>query len=572
MGLKLAMIFSLLFAVPALGEPPAAPTPGAQGHSNLGPYVEVLEDPGGELRIEEVRQDASFKPSAADTPNFGYTRSAWWLKFRIYGGTHPGGDMLLEVSFPSIDRVELYAPPGGGPALQRAGDSWPWVERAVKHRNHVFRVTVPKAPGAHDFYLRAESRGVLTVPLTLWLPAAFERHNYHAQLVLGLFYGLLAAMLLYNLMVYVWLRDRSYLYYVLYVASFTVFLLSFDGLAFEFLWPDSVWWANHGLATSIALTLAFGALFSCEFLDMRRIAPTANSLLRGIAVAGLALSLCAASGWLLDHGEILRVISVLGFGAAAIAISVAVRAFVGGLRPARFFLLAWGALLVFIALGALRNFALMPTNFVTVHGLHLGLGLDVLLLSFALADRINALKRESAAAQADNEKLRHLAQHDPLTGLPNRISMRERLALALEISKRNRKKLAVMLVDLDGFKRLNDSRGHIVGDHALTSIAARLRSSVRASDTVARYGGDEFVVLAGELARAADAAHIAEKIADMVAVPMPVDGATERVGCSIGISVYPDDARTAEELVAHADRAMYAAKSDRERRYAYFEA
>jgi diguanylate cyclase (GGDEF)-like protein len=140
----------------------------------------------------------------------------------------------------------------------------------------------------------------------------------------------------------------------------------------------------------------------------------------------------------------------------------------------------------------------------------------------------------------------------------------------MELAKRNRKKLAVMMVDLDDFKRVNDSRGHVTGDHALAAIAGRLRLSVRGSDTVARYGGDEFIVLAGELDRAEDAAFIAEKIADMVGVPLPIDGVTEEIRCSIGISFYPDDAEDAESLIARADRAMYAAKAARGRRYAFF--
>jgi len=163
-----------------------------------------------------------------------------------------------------------------------------------------------------------------------------------------------------------------------------------------------------------------------------------------------------------------------------------------------------------------------------------------------------------------------MAQHDPLTGLPNRASMQQRLALAIEFARRNRKKLAVMLVDLNDFKRINDDRGHPVGDHVLTAVAGRLRSSVRGSDTVARYGGDEFVVLAGELDRAEDAGHIAEKISDMVSVPLAVDGTIEKIGCSIGISLFPDDAENAEALIERADRAMYAAKAAKSRRYAYF--
>jgi diguanylate cyclase (GGDEF)-like protein len=580
-ALSLAVLLVGLGA--ARAELAPAPLPGTEQPVPLAPYVAVLEDPGGTLTLADVRRpDTAKRFDAAEgyALNFGYTRSAWWLCFRLPGASRPGEELLLEIRFPSIDRLELHAPAGGGAwSVAKAGDMVPWEARAVKHRNHVFRIALPEGPGPHEYFLRAASSGVLTMPLYLWRPAAFGAHDREAQMVFGLFYGLVFALVVYNLMLLFSVRDRAYLYYVLYAISFAVFLLSFDGFAFQYLWPASVWWANHGLATALALTLCFGALFSGRFLDLRRNSPRAHRIIQALAIAGAALALCAAAGWPLEYGTILRSLSVLGLAAAATASYAAVRALLGGFRPAQFFLLAWGALLAFIALGALRNFALVPTTFATVYGLHIGFALDVLLLSFALADRINVLKRATAAAQAEvrehettMEQLRHMAQHDPLTGLPNRASMQQRLALALELARRNRKKLAVMMVDLDGFKRLNDERGHIFGDHGLTAIAGRLRTSVRASDTVARYGGDEFVVLTGELDRAEDATHIAEKIADMVGLPLSVDGVTERVSCSIGISVFPEDGEAGELLIERADRAMYAAKAAKQRRYAFFSA
>jgi len=623
----LVIAASLASATVAPASAPAAQLPGREGALGLGRYVELLEDPGGALALEDVRSPgraARWMPSEAATPNLGYTRSAWWLRFRLRAAPGPAEELLLEIRFPSIDRLEFYVPQGAGWRQMRAGDMLPWDAREVKHRNHVFRFTLAQPPATQEFYLRVASGGVLTVPAYLWRPEAFERDTRHTQLLLGLFYGLIAALVLYNAMLYFAVRDRAYLYYVAYAAAFGVFLFSFDGLAFQYLWPESVWWANHGLATALALALAFGTLFASRFLDMARTAPLGRRLMQALAAAGGLLALSAASGRVLEYGDILRIVSVLGLGAAATAIVVAVRALLAGFRPATFFLLAWGALLVFIALGALRNYALVPSSALTIYGLHIGFALDVLLLSFALADRINLLKREAGQAQASalahrealleatrasgrdleqkvaertaelnrtnerlreevrereqlmhqlkerEEHLRFIAQHDPLTGLPNRTSMQQRLSLAMELAKRNRKKLALMMVDLNDFKRVNDTRGHAVGDHALAAIAGRLRTSVRGSDTVARYGGDEFVVLAGELDRAEDAGAIAEKIADMVAVPLPVDGVTERIGCSIGISLYPDHAESAEQLLELADRAMYAAKGGKDRRYAYF--
>jgi len=626
-----AFLAFVIFASAALARVPA-PLPGADGRVALDAYVEVLEDPQGRLRLEDVRRPehaARFAPAGPEPVNFGYTRSAWWLRFTLPGGAPAAEELLLEIAFPSIDRIELHLPEAQldeGPRYwtRIAGDDYPWAAREVKHRNHVFRFSAPQPPGTHVYYLRAQSQSVLTVPLTLWRPEAFAARDRDVQLLLGLFYGLAVALVFYNLMLFFAVQDRTYAYYVLYAAVFGLFLFSYDGLAYQYLWPASPWWANHAAAAALSLTLALGAQFARSFLDTRRIAPRADRAVLAVVAAGFGLALCSATGWLLDYGTVLRTISVLGFGIAVLATVIAVRALLDGYRPARFFLLAWAGLLVFILFGALRNFALVPTNFVTIYGLHFGFALDVLLLSFALADRINILRRERAVAHAETldaqqqlleatrenereletriavrtaelnkanerlraeagerdelmeqlhaqeEHLRFMAQHDPLTGLPNRTSMQQRLALALELAKRNRKKVAVMMVDLDGFKRVNDTRGHPAGDQALVQLAARLRTSVRGSDTVARYGGDEFVILAGELDRVEDASMVAEKVADMIGVPLAIQGGLEKVSCSIGISVFPDDAESGEELIALADRAMYATKTGKGKRYAFY--
>jgi len=629
----LRLLLSAALAAWALGSQGASvPLPGEARAVPVGMYAEALEDPDGRLRLADVSGPGlrrGFVPLGKAMPNFGYAYSAYWLRFRLPLQTERllVPMLVLEIRFPSLDEIELYVPYRAADGAvsyreHRAGDLLPWDAREVKHRNFVFRIPTEGLADAPS-YLRLRSDSVLTAPIYLWRPERFIAADREGQFVYGMFYGLVAALFLYNLMLLVSLRDPTYLWYVLYVAAFGVFLAAFDGFAYQYLWPGSPWWANHALATALCTTLLFGAQFARSFLDIAKITVFANRFLLAVIAAAGAGVVLAATGWLVSYGTIVRSLSAVGCATAAVVLYVALRAMLRGYRPASLFLLAWSALLVFVALGALRNFALVPTSFLTVYGLHIGLTLDVVLLSFALADRINAMKREKEAAQADalanhaalleatrasgrdleqriaertvelnrvNERLReearereqlmaqlrereqhlrHMAQHDALTGLPNRNSMQQRLALAMELAKRNRKKLAVMLVDLDGFKRLNDQRGHLFGDHALAAIAGRLRTSVRGSDTVARFGGDEFVVLAGELDRADDAAHIAEKIADMVGLPLAVDGVTERVACSIGISVFPDDAEEPEALIGRADAAMYAAKAAADRRYAF---
>ncbi|MGA2779967.1 MAG: EAL domain-containing protein [Steroidobacteraceae bacterium] len=168
-------------------------------------------------------------------------------------------------------------------------------------------------------------------------------------------------------------------------------------------------------------------------------------------------------------------------------------------------------------------------------------------------------------------RMSHLAQHDGLTDLPNRILLYDRLSQAITLAKRRRKKLAVLFLDLDRFKHINDSLGHALGDRVLQSVAERLRHCVRSTDTVSRQGGDEFVVLLSEVRKLHDAAVCAEKILAALSEPFAVDHHNLYVTASIGISTYPDDGTDADTLMKHADLAMYQAKDSNANTYRFFE-
>jgi diguanylate cyclase (GGDEF)-like protein len=166
---------------------------------------------------------------------------------------------------------------------------------------------------------------------------------------------------------------------------------------------------------------------------------------------------------------------------------------------------------------------------------------------------INDLKNAEIALQ-------EIATHDPLTGLPNRYLMFDRLNQLLIRGERYATRFGILFIDLDGFKRINDSRGHDVGDLLLRAVADRLRQAVRAADTVARIGGDEFVILADALRAGSDATLVAHKIRSAVGKPFSLPGGVARVTVSIGVSLYPEDGRDAEVLLKVADVAMYRAK------------
>ncbi len=192
-----------------------------------------------------------------------------------------------------------------------------------------------------------------------------------------------------------------------------------------------------------------------------------------------------------------------------------------------------------------------------------------LILAFGLS--LTALFAVYTASRVRHSAdMEHLARHDHLTRLPNRALFAERLQQVLAAAQRDRHQLAVLFLDLDRFKHVNDSLGHSAGDQMLEKISARLSAALRAEDTLARMGGDEFVVLMNHIHHERDAAHLAEKIIQMLSEPIEIQGMKLHLTTSIGISIYPQDAETAETLTSNADAAMYRAKSAGRNTYQFY--
>jgi diguanylate cyclase (GGDEF)-like protein len=177
----------------------------------------------------------------------------------------------------------------------------------------------------------------------------------------------------------------------------------------------------------------------------------------------------------------------------------------------------------------------------------------------------------AAQKKQDQDHIAHLAHHDPLTGLINRHLFPDRLARAMILSQRHRKKIALLYVDLDKFKQINDDHGHLAGDAVLQEVASRLQALLRDSDTIARMGGDEFVVILQDISSKTAVNKVAKKIITALAEPIHFHEARFSVMASIGISIYPDDDKEIDALLQKADRAMYQAKKSSTANYMFYE-
>jgi diguanylate cyclase (GGDEF)-like protein/PAS domain S-box-containing protein len=181
-----------------------------------------------------------------------------------------------------------------------------------------------------------------------------------------------------------------------------------------------------------------------------------------------------------------------------------------------------------------------------------------------------AVFSDISALQAEQDRLHHMAHHDSLTGLPNRLLFFNSLSGAVERAKRHSRKLALLFIDLDRFKRINDTLGHAAGDALLVHVARQLASTVRSADTVARLSGDEFVVALEDVPDASDVAVMVEKLVRAISSPVWFEGHAMSAGVSVGAALFPADAGSAEQLMRAADSAMYRAKRLGRHRVAFF--
>jgi diguanylate cyclase (GGDEF)-like protein len=568
----------------------------------LRPYVQVLEDPDGALDFDTVRSPEyawrfGLGPASSSDLNFGYSRSAYWLRFAIFGDVGTPEHWLLELAYPSLDRADLYAPDEFG-RYQRVqnGDLLAFVNRPYPHRNLVFPLRL-HGDSYTVLYLRVQSHGPVTVPLTLWRPVSLQQQDHISYATLSAYFGVLLVLGLYNLGLYAGMRERVFLSYVGYILSMLVAQASLTGLGNEFLWPHSPDWGNVALPVGISVTGLFGVLFTRDFLNTRLAAWWLDHSLFALAI-GFALTA------LLGLFDFYRASSMgtvaLGLLAPFVAIVAGIHCRKKGHAGALFFLFSWTLLALGANVLALRSIKLVPTNWFTTYSFQLGSASEFLLLSFAMAQRVRLLQRDKRRAQQDalvareeametlrrserdlayriaertieleranlklrdsEEHLQHVAHHDALTGLANRILLYDRLGHALEQRQRDDRLLALLLIDLDGFKAVNDRYGHAAGDALLVELAARFRRSVRSADTVARLGGDEFVVVLEEVNQREEAQIVAQKLLDAASQPMESNQRLLQVGASVGIAMYPRHAQAIETLMRCADQAMYQAK------------
>lgn len=522
------------------------------------PAVAVLADPQGAYSVGQLAvQPQRFEAPKGTASNLGRRDATLWLHVPVVvPGTHEVR-RVLEIDYPSLNQVDLYVVRDGEVrSRHRMGNSLTLTERALPTR--ALAAPLHLQPGRHELLLRVQTLSSVVLPITIRTPEAFTQHESQVQLVQGITLGLALCMLLYSLVHWVSLRDAVLLDYALLMLGNTVFGLSYFGIGGQHLWPDAPGLSMQIAPMGVMLAVVAGTRFTRATLAIHQVSPTIDWILRTCGWAAL-LGLVGSLAGLLGYRAAQSLVTVLGIAVTVLVLPVATIRVARGDRIAAYMLVGW----VFYSAGALTMAGilrgLVEPSFWTQHLYPFSTMIEMAAWMAVLGARVKAIHLEANRARVEGETLRSMAHTDALTGLPNRRGLQGRLDIALRSATHDRM-LAVFLMDLDGFKPVNDRFGHDVGDALLVGVGQRIQTQLRGQDVVARLGGDEFVVLAAGLADEAAAQVLAHKLLAAFGTPFTALGRQCEVGLTIGYALAPLDGASADELLKRADAAMYTGK------------
>lgn len=569
----------------------------------LSRFVDYWQE-AGSPSIRDVRQlpDEAWTRNGSDSVSLGYGASVYWFRVTLVNVLPSEASNFLEIGYPVLDHIEVYRELDGELVESLSlGDKRPFYDRPIHHRNFV--VPLPLPPVSDTIvYLRVDTTSSMQLPMILWDQDAFYAAEQARSLFEGIYYGIVLVMILYNLFVFMAVGERSFLFYVGYIAAMPLFLASLHGVAFQYLWPEATWWNDQAIIVFLNLVVLFGGAFSIRFIRVtRQNHPLLNRWTWAMIMAAGGLAL---AGLVVPYRLMILPTILVAFVGCSTMLMLSVVRWIRQDPAARYYTVAWVFMLFGGIVLAMSKFTMLPRNLLTENATQVGSALGVILLSIALADRLNREKKRTFLAQqkllreerkarlaqekslrvqqeanalleqrvqertrdleALNQQLLELSATDPMTGLKNRGHFDQAFQSETVHAYRFGETLSLLVVDIDHFKSFNDRYGHLVGDDCLKMVADCIKRHVtRPQDLAARYGGEEFVVLLPDTPEAG-ALRVAERIrGDIQKTAFRVSDQVLHLTVSIGVcSRAPDQADATKILFACADEALYRAKAE----------
>ncbi len=355
----------------------------------IGRSMEFLEDPSGKMTLEDAQKNANWKLNKDDAVNFGFLKSAFWFRFTVENATPGTESWYLEISYPMLDSIILYTPSDEGKySAIETGDHLPFSHRDVDNTGFVFHLV--DSPGTKTYYLRIQTSSAINFePLMMSQKSFFSKINSEMP-VLWIYYGLMIVMALYNLLIYLSTRDKNYVLYVLFIISYILMQMSLNGHAFQYLWPNAIWWANNSLPFFIVLSLLFVVLFIRSSLEAKTKFPGLDKIM--LLLVAFPSGVIAVLSLTIKYSIAIKLATAFIAIGAVIWYAGVIYAMIRGSREAKFYVLGFTGLIIGIVLYVLKTFDILPLMFLTQWSLQIGSSLVVILLSLGLADKINNMQ------------------------------------------------------------------------------------------------------------------------------------------------------------------------------------
>lgn len=511
----------------------------------------LSESAGAPLSLDQVRGRFSAgqgREVSRTELTFGIGNAPTWLRIRI---DNPSAELLVQrltAGATWTDRLDVYHLDAAGHLQQwHTGDAIAGAPGMVPGVGFTFALQL--SPGRNDVYLRAQTDDPMVLPLDLMPTGDAAASDGRIGIGYGFLYGFLLALVAYNILFFNGLRRVRYFYYSLYVGSFILTNIAYTGQGLSWLWTDSPAFQRYVILVLMVTYAVSGLAFASHFLQLARCMPRALRFIRAYQLLGpVAMLVAILMGSQLGAAWI-AFVYFTGMTLAMLLLGVANarRVEEGG-----YFLVAAVAGMLGMLSTDLTVWGIIPFSQLSYHGAEIGVVIEAVVFALALAKQLRV--REAARRRAE-----HLASHDPLTGLRNRRAFFEEANREWHRAMRNGHQLSVVMADMDHFKRINDRFGHGAGDQALLQLSGLVRQTMRSSDLVARWGGEEIVLLLPD----ADQAHamdMAIRLREIIAAtPLNISREEVMVTASFGVATLQGQ-EDIERLIDDADKALLKAK------------
>ncbi len=516
-------------------------------------YIKLQNNEYTLQQILEKSEQNLFLPLHKDRSKFGFTDNIFWIKVISKNSSSTAKNKILELNYPTLDYIDIYELEGQQLILKKKLGDLRVYDTSTFMPNPNYKFTVSPAQ-KKVFFIKITSEGSLNIGVSVQEVNAYNRHSSTQIKWLSFYFGAVFIMLMYNFMIYLIIKNRSFLYYVLFHVSYTVFALGLSGISFEIFWPEIPEINRYVLPTAMALTGAFSLLFTIHFLDIKAMNHTLYKSLYALSMLSFLIALLP---FIIGYSVAVQLSSLLSFSIVITLFIVAFYlVFFKKNKNALFYLIAWSFFLVGVAIAHLSNIGLIPSTMLTSFSSQIGSFFELLLLSIGLAYYYNRLKDEHRTLSYTNNQLRALSHTDMLTGSHNRRYFYDKVNPLLSAAKDNSTDFYLLMLDLDYFKNVNDTYGHEIGDKVLISFANICKAMLRENDIFVRFGGEEFILFlatADEIA----AIDIAKRINNTLRHTTFDFAPDLQLTVSIGISHHTNELNI---LLEEADKALYKAK------------